>query len=153
MAQNKRKPIFVETRLKSQIGIFNETDKEILKYGLGAGVVIFVVWIGYSKISGAIKDKKDENFALQSTNYGSAESYASSFKTAFDYWGWAGNTDKALVLKTLNSIPNRATWLAVQQVYKSRYEKNLYDEIKEEFGDSSWGGSLEDVDMIISKYR
>jgi hypothetical protein len=142
-AQNRRKP---------QIGIFNETDKEVIKYVLGGGAVILVAWIGYSKISGAIKDKQDENFALQSTNYGSAESYASQLQAAFDYKGW-GNTDKGLVFKTLNAIPNRATWLAVQQVYKSRFGKNLYDEIKEEFGDWGFGGDLADVDEIISKYR
>ncbi len=137
-----------------QIGILTDADKNFLtKVAIGGGGAL-CVYVVYRKIANYLQDQKEEKFAEQASSYGTAENFASKLKEGFDYFSFfGGNTDKALVLQTLREIPNRAMWLKVQAAFKNRYEKNLYDELTAEFGDSSIGGSMREVEAITKNYR
>lgn len=136
------------------IGILSETDKTVLKYTAGFVIGGILIYYGYTKVNNYFKDIREEKYAVASSVDGTAENLAAKFREAFEYFSFAGNTDKTLALNTLAQVKTKAMWFLVQEAYKKWYNENLMTRMRDEFGDYFFnvGGSMRDVEAIISQF-
>lgn len=114
------------------------TARESITLTPGAMIAGVLVVGGLVFFIGRLIRKGISNHAQnQSTRDGSPESFAKSFKMAFDNNGYFG-TDVPRVRKTMQAIPTQGFFEQVKSAYSQEYSKNLMQDLENELTSSEY---------------
>ena len=125
-----------------RITIGSQVTTALLATGAGVGTFL--------GIRALVRNFKQDLQERQILSEGAPAAFANRLKMAFEndnYFGWG--TDEKLVYRTLEEIPNWATWIKVQKAYRDLYEgRNLATDLRDELDSDEFDIAWQ---IIISK--
>lgn len=127
---------------RPRITLGSQLTQVILATGAGVGI--------FFGIRALAKNFKKGIREQQALNPGNPATYATQFKLAFENdnsFGWG--TDEEAVYRTVEQIPNVATFKKVQHAYRDLYGSSLSADLKSELSTEEYTTLL---DLINTKF-
>lgn len=126
-------------------------DRKLISYALlGTAAAVGTVYL-INKVSGALRDNRVQGHYIAASVVGSPDYFAQQFQTAFDYFGFLGNTDIDLIKRTLREIPSQEVFNQIQTIYRQVYGKILLEELAKELSDSFYFNYQDAMTIIRQK--
>ena len=127
---------------RPRISIGSQLTSVLLATGLGVGI-----FLGIRAVTKNLKKGIRERQALRP---GNPAAFATRFKLAFENdnaFGWG--TDEEAIYRTIEQIPDAATFRRVQIAYRDLYGSNLAATFKSELSSEEYNTVL---DLITTKF-
>ncbi len=127
---------------RPQVKIGGQLTNVLLATGLGVGI-----FLGIRAVAKNFKKGIREQQALRP---GNPAAFATRFKLAFENdnaFGWG--TDEEALYRTIEQIPDAATFRSVQKAYRDLYGNNLAADFKSELSTEEYNTVL---DLINAKF-